>query len=243
MARIFRTLLIAAVNAIKEFLAFATDNGESQVGDNVKLNDGMATSNYDWSAYPSDTTVVGDFTVTGTVEAIKEVSGNNVYVTQEPEQDNKDATINTGKIYYAYTNANDENVYTTDNPISESPNPSILYDSSFQELNPQPEFNILQQGLVNATEYGTLTNNNGVYSGFSSSNYLLIDSLTYGNNWELIIKFKSNTINNTQYILGREHYFDLYLTNNLLTTDVGNGSSWTTVIQNNAHVLKYIVYC
>ena len=117
--RIFRTLLIAAVNAIKEFLAFATDNGESQVGDSIKLNDGMATSNYDWSAYPSDTTTTGTYTQTGTIEKVKQIGNDFVYVTTEPEQDNKDVTINTGEIYYAYTNENDntDTLYATDNPI------------------------------------------------------------------------------------------------------------------------------
>ena len=214
---------------------FATYSGAS-IGDTIKLNDGMATSTYDWSAYPSDTATSGSYTQTATVTAAHD---NIIEIATKPSQNDKSITINAGQMYYAYTNENDntDSVYATDNPISESLNPSILYENigtpefTPVALDPQPEFNILQQGLVNATEYGTLTNNNGVYSGFSSSNYLLIDSLTYGNNWELIIKFKSNTINNTQYILGREHYFDLYLTNNLLTTDVGNGSSWTTVIQ------------
>ena len=141
MAKIFRTLLVAAVNAIKEFLAFATDNGESQVGDTIKLNDGMATSNYDWSAYPSDTTTTGTYTQTGTVEAIKEVGGNTVYATQEPQQDDKNVSIKAGQMYYAYTNEN--------------------YD------------------LVNAEVVGTLTENNGIYSGFSTTEYGSASSSNY----------------------------------------------------------------
>lgn len=163
------------------------------VGDNIKLNDGMATSNYDWSAYPSNTNTNGTYTQTGTIESIKQINDEVVYATAEPEQDNKDATINTGKIYHAYTNANDESVYTNDNPISESPNPSILYDSSFQELNPQPEFSVLQQGLVNATEYGTLTNNNGVYSGFNSSNFIYLNTITPQTSMDFIIKCNPST--------------------------------------------------
>lgn len=191
MARIFRTLLIAAVNAIKEFLAFATDNGESQVGDNIKLNDGMATSNYDWSAYPNDTTITSSYTQTGTVEAIKEVGENTVYVTQEPQQDNKNIVINTDQIsnievidnttintiavstptdgyrdvnYYAYTDNDNNTYYATDNPISKG------------------IFN-----LQNANIVGTLTNDNGTYSGFSTNNYLMTDNVfnPQNQNWNI----------------------------------------------------------
>lgn len=170
--RIFRTLLIAAVNAIKEFLSFATDNGESQVGDTIKLNDGMATSNYDWSAYPSDTTVIGNYTATGTVEKIKEVNGETVYVTNEPEQDNKDVSIKAGEVYYAYTNENDntDSVYTTDNPISKG------------------EF-ILQ----NLTNSGCTIDNNLAYG--SSNNKIIVNNIsnlnTY-NSWSFNTKFVYN---------------------------------------------------
>lgn len=149
MARIFRALLIAAVNAIQEFFAFATDNGESQVGDSVKLNDGMATSNYDWSAYPSDTTTTGTYTQTGTIEKVKQIGNDFAYGMQEPEQDNKDVTINTGEIYYGWTDGT--NTYYTDT--------DSIRDSDI----------II---LKNASIKGTLNNNNGVYSGFSDSNYL-----------------------------------------------------------------------
>lgn len=172
MARIFRALLIAAVNAIQEFFAFATDNGESQVGDSIKLNDGMATSNYDWSAYPSDTTVTGIYTATGTVEQIKEVGGNTVYVTQEPEQDNKDVKIKAGQMYYAYTNENDsdDSVYTTDDPISKG---AFI--------------------LENATNNGCTIDSDMAYG--SSNNKIIVNNIsnlnTY-NSWSFNTKFVYN---------------------------------------------------
>lgn len=168
MAKIFRALLIAAVNTIKEFFAFATDNGESQVGDSVKLNDGMATSNYDWSAYPSDTTgITGDYTQTGTIEKVKQIGNDFVYGMEEPEQDNKDVTINTGQIYYGWTDGT--NTYYTDT--------DSIRDSDIITLK-------------NASIKGTLNNNNGVYSGFSDSNYLTCNNFLNDtqNSFEVVSK-------------------------------------------------------
>lgn len=51
------------------FQVYATFSGAS-VGDTIKLNDGMATSEQVWSAYPSDTTVTGSYTQTKTVTAV-----------------------------------------------------------------------------------------------------------------------------------------------------------------------------
>lgn len=149
MARIFRALLIAAVNAIQEFFAFATDNGESQVGDSVKLNDGMATSNYDWSAYPSDTEITGDYTQTGTIEKVKQIGNDFVYGMQEPEQDNKDVTINTGEIYYGWTDGTNT-YYTTTEDIY---NDSHLYDSNFNDITSQHtiEANTFVQPILTAS--------------------------------------------------------------------------------------------
>ena len=88
-----------------------------QLDDTIKLNDGIASSNYDWSACQDNE--YGQFTATGTIEQIKEINDEVVYVTAEPEQDNKEVQIKTGKVYYAYTNENDsdDSVYTIDNPI------------------------------------------------------------------------------------------------------------------------------
>lgn len=88
-----------------------------QLDDTIKLNDGIASSNYDWSACQDNE--YGQFTATGTIEQIKEINDEVVYVTAEPEQDNKEVQIKTGQMYYAYTNENDsdDSVYTIDNPI------------------------------------------------------------------------------------------------------------------------------
>lgn len=227
MARIFRALLIAAVNAIKEFLAFATDNGESQVGDSVKLNDGMATSNYDWSAYPSNTEIIGTYTQTGTVEQVKEVSGNTVYVTQEPQQDNKDVSIKAGQIYYAYTNANDDTLYTTDNPISKG------------------IFN-----LQNATKVGELSKNGSIYSGFAEGKYIKLGALNPTTSLELVIKCNPNSSggdlwrtqpdgkgillrNSTAYISTSGNGWDITSFSTGLTTMTGSSNTYIKVSWNN----------
>jgi len=85
---VFRTLLIN--NAQSGFRAFSTFSG-AQVGDTVKLNDGMATSNLAWSAYPSDTAITGNFTQTATVT---KVNANSIEC-DKPIQDNKTITITT----------------------------------------------------------------------------------------------------------------------------------------------------
>lgn len=85
------------------------------------------------------------------------------------------------KNYYAYTNS-DTYYIDTEIPAEES---------TF----------ILQ----NATIVGTLTDNDGIYSGFSTSNYFLTDNNfnPQSSNWEIIIKFKtSNDISTQQAIIG-----------------------------------------
>lgn len=73
------------------FQVYATYSGAS-VGDTIKLNDGMATSDKNWSAYPSDTAITGDFTQTATVTAVEE---NNIIECAKPSIDNKTSTITT----------------------------------------------------------------------------------------------------------------------------------------------------
>lgn len=110
---------------------------------------------------------------------------------------------------------------------------STLYNSSLQALSPQPSYDVFRVGLTPLiSTVGTLTDNSGVYSGFSNSNYFLTKSITLGSSWNIIVKITTpSELTTTQYILGREKYFDLYLKNNLLSTDVGNGSSWTATSQ------------
>ena len=122
-----------------------------QLNDTIKLNDGIASSNYDWSACQDNE--YGQFTATGTIEAIKEINNEVVYVTAEPEQDNKEVQIKTGQMYYAWTDST--NTYYTDT--------DSIRDSDIITLK-------------NASIKGTLNNNNGVYSGFSDSNYLTCEN-------------------------------------------------------------------
>jgi len=100
---------------------------------------------------------------------------------------------------HSYININGE-VTTFD----ASTGPSTVYEYDSQEdkfivEDPQPEFDILEPHLVNANMYGTLTENNGVYSGFGATNYIT----TNGNfspedkPWTIIIKGKFNPINNS----------------------------------------------
>ena len=72
------------------FQVYATFSGAS-VGDTIKLNDGMATSEQVWSAYPSDTTVTGSFTQTKTVTAVD----GNLIECEKPTETSYTPTIET----------------------------------------------------------------------------------------------------------------------------------------------------
>ena len=186
---------------------YATFSGAS-VGDTIKLNDGMATSNYTWSAYPSDTSTTGSYTQTATATA---VNSNIIEVSSKPSQDNKDVSTKAGKMYYAYTNENDsdDSLYTVDNVISSS---SVLYENTGTTefiptaLNPQPEFTAQNEGLVNATEIGTgLINSKGLYSGFNSSSYIVCNNNYSVNNhsWSIETETRFFSIpNTTKCIIG-----------------------------------------
>lgn len=66
--------------------------------------------------------------------------------------------------------------------------PSNLYNSSLQLLSPQPAFDANKQGL-NGLLTGSLTNNDGIYSGFNSANYLSCDNFL--NNTQSSFEVKS----------------------------------------------------
>ena len=165
-----------------------------EVGNTINLNDGMATSNYDWSAYPVGVKN-GTYTQTGTVEQIKQIGGDTVYVTDEPEQDNKEVSIKAGEVYYAYTNENDssDTLYTTDDPII-AKNFVLENAQIIQTLSPK-----------------TIINNYGVISGFEANyrtggNYVLVTTPDYSNtqinSFDIAFFFKTgDTINTYERIV------------------------------------------
>ena len=143
-----------------------------QLNDTIKLNDGIASSNYDWSACQDNE--YGQFTATGTIEQIKEVNGETVYVTAEPEPDDKNVKINTGEIYYAYTNENDsdDSVYTIDDPIipaiSEWTQPKLTANGSMGGNTCAVQTNITLYSGVSAY-YGFDGNNSTTFHSASGS--------------------------------------------------------------------------
>ena len=92
----------------------------------------------------------------------------------------------TGTVYNAYKPETGETYYMPDTL------PSTLYrcnNSMLLPLNPQPEFSINNQGLVNATAIGAVTVNDGVCSGFGSSDYIKLNSFNFSqDNWEIKMK-------------------------------------------------------
>lgn len=88
----------------------------------------------------------------------------------------------------------------TFNAISENERPSVIYEydsqaDKFIVKDPQPAFEYDAQGLQNASVYGTLTENNGVYSGFGALNYISPDTQFYditsvADSWEVVFHFQ-----------------------------------------------------
>lgn len=80
-------------------------------------------------------------------------------------------------------------------------NPSTLYsydNIALAPLNPQPEFTIQTPELINASVVGTLTNNNGVYSGFNSSSYIQSTFIPdFTKTFDFTVKFKMINFNNS----------------------------------------------
>ena len=93
---------------------------------------------------------------------------------------------------------------------------SIIYNhtnNEFTPLNPQPEFTAHIQGLENASVVGTnLQNNNGIFSGFDDSNYLLMDA-SISNNIsmaDLIFKANSTSLATHNILLARQSNVEQY---------------------------------
>lgn len=105
---------------------------------------------------------------------------------------------------------------------------------------------------ISGTTIGTLTDNNGIISGFSASNYIRFPELTLGNNFEFGIKFT--------YIPTSASYQDLVrlekrlaiavhtANNNVIHFNTGDGSSWlgtnydgiTPLVSGNTYWIKII---
>lgn len=83
----------------------------------------------------------------------------------------------------------------------------------------------------NVTKVGSLTDNNGVLSGFSTSNYATLpNSVSLGSNFEICVKVTTATFTSTQqdFISGVGNPFIALgiTTGNILNFNIGDGSSW-----------------
>lgn len=127
-------------------------------------------------------------------------------------------------------------------------------DNDFNKLTPQPAFIAKVPGLLNATVVGNLIDNNGVYSGFGTSNYLqstFIPDLTKP--FTFIIKFKQNSTRSYNWLFattGSEYKgFACFInSSNKLFLSTGNsaGNGWqidqagvSTLSTNQDYWLKY----
>ena len=85
--------------------------------------------------------------------------------------------------------------------------------------------------IPNVNTVGTLTNDKGVLSGFTTANYAKIPN-TFNpedNTWEQLWKITTgDTIEGTQYFIGNAYCFQIYLADSLFKLDIGNGTAWTS---------------
>jgi hypothetical protein len=84
--------------------------------------------------------------------------------------------------------------------------------------------------ISNIKVIGTLTDNNGVISGFSSSNYATIGTVSLGSNFELCFKFTTGALDSSDHQVASgltNKYIAITInTTNKLAVNIGNGSSW-----------------
>ncbi len=79
----------------------------------------------------------------------------------------------------------------------------------------------------------------GIASGFSDGNYLKVDNITLGNDFEIDYVINLPTLINNNFILSGEdgNYIQLSVTSaGLLQTDLGNGTSWITNANHNTQI-------
>lgn len=117
---------------------------------------------------------------------------------------------------------------------------SIIYNhtnNEFTPLNPQPEFTAHTEGLKNASVVGTLTENNGVYSGFgtSSKQYIISDNIFNftADTWSIITKIKFYSAKSSWFLgsgfVGSESKFSILLgtdSSNHISALLSSGSGW-----------------
>ena len=103
-----------------------------------------------------------------------------------------------------------------------------------------------QNPQYNYTPVGTITNNNGVLSGFTTSNYASISNSfdPQSNEWEMIIPYITTNISSAQYILGTDNYgvcigindssqARIYLSSNNSSWDIADGTTSTISLSAN----------
>ena len=90
---------------------------------------------------------------------------------------------------------------------------------------------IENSGNSTLTVTGTLTNNNGVYSGFSASNYIQTSTidLSTANTWDIIIKLKYSQYSSYQVPFASNYSVMLGFNSNNIYYGIGQGSSWNIV--------------
>ena len=99
---------------INDKLIWVCANKVIQVGDVVKLNDGLGYANYKWNAFNEYTTTTNQFTLNSTVKSIStDDESNTIYELESLDIPRNKVKINTKQIYDCFSNGTDS-VYLKD---------------------------------------------------------------------------------------------------------------------------------
>lgn len=122
--------------------------------------------------------------------------------------------LNLGQTYYTIGNTTTRFGYY--DTVSE------LYNSSFQKFNPQPSFTVDNIGKRNVEIVGILTENNGVYSNFSTTSFIRLGTHNFGSAFNFKTRATIAAYTNSSQVImsGRDYGYD---------GDGGGGKSYVNI--------------
>ena len=213
------------VYASEEALQAALD-----IGNAIKINDGMGEDLYRYTAYPISTTKSGDFTYTSRIKKIKTKDNETFYYASFNVPTNT-VSLDGVEHYSAYTN--------NGNTLLVVPNSTggTVYDTNLVALDPQPTV-VVQQGGFQlqpaATVVGSPTEVDGVYTINDGSNYVRTtnDFNPGSDSWEMCFMFNLSSYSGRLFGAQADRHLDAQFNGSyiqfLMSTD---GSYWDIGIQ------------
>lgn len=219
-----------------------------QVGDAIKINDGMGEDIYRYTAYPINTTKSGKFTYTSNILKIQEKAGKTIYYCNFNVPTNEVSL--SGSVHFSAYKNNNTILYVAPNEKD-----GVVYDSSLTALNPQPTYEeggVIHTGanLVQgdfelqpaATKVGNPTEEgDGVYSNINNGNYIrTTDNFAPGSSpWEICFMFNLDSYDGRLFGAQYDYFMDCQFYENRLQILMSYFEAWeggiTTDVQFDLH--------